>query len=711
MSVQDKTVGRFRRGGVGVRLWGAFLGIAALLILSAGVSVYVFRGLEARLSGLAASEVPLIADALTLSIRAQAIASLAPSIPTARSQEERFALSTQLKDDIALARRLARTILARDAKGTLGFQDVLVQLDRLAATIGTLDATTSTMLDRRAETEAAGRELVSLLETMRERLGPGIELTRSDFDYAASSAQGHASDQTTVDLLVTAGRSGIRFADVERGMGALRRLVLQASLEGTSEAVKRVELDFSREAMALETAFRDLDEATRAVAEESIDKLHRFAAAAPFSAAAALADTHVALSAALDDSRNEAARLTGLIDTKVQISRASVDQAALQARTSAEDGAVMVIVLAIAGTAAAVLLGYAYVGRLVLRRLRELQVRMIAVTEGDLATQISTEGHDEIAAMSRALLVFRDTAVRLKDMELERQRLREQAERERRDATSSLAQAIETTVADAVTGVVDAADGIRRSAETLDAATAQAHIQAVAVRSVSSQLSDHMQAIAGAAEELSASIQEISRQSAHAAIVADDASTKADAATLRMGEMMTSAGRISDAISLISQIAGQTNLLALNATIEASRAGEAGRGFAVVADEVKRLATRSLEATATISDVLTSVQTSAQDVSGSIDAIANVVRDMASVSQAILNSVSQQSQATGEISQTVRGAAAGTADLENDIVAVLKAAEVSKLSVGSVLNAAEQLNVSAGRLGNSVQALTHKLMA
>ena len=85
MSVQDKTIGRFRRGGVGVRLWGAFLGIAVLLILSAGVSVYVFRGLEARLSGLAASEVPLIADALTLSIRAQAIASLAPSIPTARS--------------------------------------------------------------------------------------------------------------------------------------------------------------------------------------------------------------------------------------------------------------------------------------------------------------------------------------------------------------------------------------------------------------------------------------------------------------------------------------------------------------------------------------------------------------------------------------------------------------------------------------------------
>ena len=91
-----------------------------------------------------------------------------------------------------------------------------------------------------------------------------------------------------------------------------------------------------------------------------------------------------------------------------------------------------------------------------------------------------------------------------------------------------------------------------------------------------------MQSVASATEELTSSVNEISRQVQASSRMAHEAVERARKTNDRVGELSRAAARIGDVVELINTIAGQTNLLALNATIEAARAGEAGRGFAVV---------------------------------------------------------------------------------------------------------------------------------
>ena len=112
----------------------------------------------------------------------------------------------------------------------------------------------------------------------------------------------------------------------------------------------------------------------------------------------------------------------------------------------------------------------------------------------------------------------------------------------------------------------------------------------------------------------------------------------ASAMTTEVEALGNASAAIGDVIRIISGIAEQTNLLALNATIEAARAGEVGRGFAVVANEVKELARETAEATQKVSDQITGIQASSQQVAAGIHATSQTIGQLDTV-QARINEV------------------------------------------------------------------------
>ncbi|WP_051516783.1 methyl-accepting chemotaxis protein [Herbaspirillum sp. RV1423] len=127
-----------------------------------------------------------------------------------------------------------------------------------------------------------------------------------------------------------------------------------------------------------------------------------------------------------------------------------------------------------------------------------------------------------------------------------------------------------------------------------------------------------------------------------------------------MGSINDSSRKIVDIIGVIDGIAFQTNILALNASVEAARAGEQGRGFAVVASEVRNLAQRSAvaarEIKLLINDSVQKVQSgnALADQAGStileiVDSVQHVERIIVEITQAS----KEQSSGIAEINQAV----------------------------------------------------------
>jgi methyl-accepting chemotaxis protein len=225
---------------------------------------------------------------------------------------------------------------------------------------------------------------------------------------------------------------------------------------------------------------------------------------------------------------------------------------------------------------------------------------------------------------------------------------------------------------------------IDRDLGVIGGAIASANEQVTGAASASEETSANVQAVASGAEELGASIEEISRRVADASKI----SAQAVAQSKRTNEIVTglsaSASRIGDVVNLINTIAAQTNLLALNATIEAARAGEAGRGFAVVASEVKSLATQTSKATEDISGQIAAVQSATNEAVSAIGDISTTINTINEISETIASAVEEQNAVTKEIASNMQTASTGVQSISQNmsqIVAATKSANEATIKV------------------------------
>ncbi|OZI45008.1 methyl-accepting chemotaxis protein [Bordetella genomosp. 5] len=314
--------------------------------------------------------------------------------------------------------------------------------------------------------------------------------------------------------------------------------------------------------------------------------------------------------------------------------------------------------------------GGLFVGRNVLRPLREAGAHFDRIAGGDLTSRVEVNSSNEIGQLFASLKRMQESLTR--------------------------------TVSQVRRGVDEINVGSREISAGNTDLSSRTEQQAASLEETAAS----MEQLASTVKQNADNARQANQLAASASDVAERGGSAVSEVVHTMEAISSSSRKISEIVSVIDGIAFQTNILALNAAVEAARAGEQGKGFAVVAGEVRSLAQRSAQAAkeikVLIEDSVTKVGTGSQQVERAGDTMQEIVASvkrvtdiMGEISAAsdeqssgidqVNRAVAQMDEVTQQNAALVEEAAAAAGSLQEQAQRLAEAVSVFKINAGEVI--------------------------
>ena len=504
-----KTATSWYRLGLRGRLFMAFGIVAALTVLASGSAIVTYDSLGRSLGVVTEKSLPEITRASKVVRAAEEIGAAAPRLLAATDGAER---ENALKALTAARQELKQTIAALAAEDAANLNKTA---DRIFAN---LDRLMQSVTERQTIAAARGALVASLRKShqkLAEKLAPmaddaGFSLTMG-LQTAADNKDLEVIQKTLAALADNELASLQAILDLRAESNLILGILVEAADLPSADLLPPVRDRFNATAGRLAKAaatFKDAD-ASKLVDElvktgkdagNVFDLKQKELVAAK--AGAAVVTENVALARQFE---KEVAGLGAR-------SEASAAAAVRQSETEIRQGQIILICLALISLATALVIGWWYVGRGVVRRLVRLQHSMKSIAAGDLAAEVATNGSDEIAEMAGALQVFKDNMVESNRLRAERLETDKKVHAQRKAEMQRLADEFEAAVGEIVQTVSSASTELEASATMLT--TTAEHTQQLSgkVEAASQEASSNVKSVAAATEEMTASIAEISQR-------------------------------------------------------------------------------------------------------------------------------------------------------------------------------------------------------
>ncbi len=679
---------------VRARLYLAFGLAAAITVISSLSALIASTNITATLNEIVARSMPATVESFRLSDETNRLIASAPRLIAVDDESHRAAISAGISaQSRAMQGRIDR-LRALDASESDAISRAKAAMDER---LGALNEAVADLIRASDQRRALVIAVRKAHENLLDALIPAIDDANFDLMMQADAVQNRMTLNQSIDALR-------RLLQIQADANQLTGLLIESSMVADITRLPPL-----RDLIG--SAERNVDSNLKALPNseqrEKIAALYRKLAmlsgefgiiAQRMKELQGQQQAQRVYAAALSDAqtlRNAVERLIHAQGTRAQD---------LSARATAQLrlGRIILIALSLAALAAAGLIAWLYVGRSIVGRLTGLSSAMRRIAAGETNVAVPVRGHDEIAGMAEALLIFRQA---MDDVTAARQGEKDRA----RDAElrRQNIEAATRNFENAVNDIIGALDGASKTmdscAQIMAEAASDNQMQANATAAASTQATSNVNSVAMAAEEIAQSVEQISNQARESADIARRATAEAKSIITTVEHLAATVGTINSVSNLIRDVAAQTNLLALNATIEAARAGPAGRGFAVVAQEVKTLASQTEKATGDITRQISSIEQTTTSVVQAMQAIAGTIAQLDENASEISIAVQQQDAVSKEIARNASAAAERTREVSASVAQVSDAASKTGQVAKSVLDAGSALTAKSGKLRAEVQ--------
>jgi methyl-accepting chemotaxis protein len=677
---------RLIRLGVRAKLQLAFGAVAGLTMLAAAVGFFSFSAIEGGLQRVVNHQMPAMTNAMRLSVISENISATAARFISAKTDDDRratVALMAQKSVDLAAGIAVAKQEIGQSP----AFAKLLGLSQFLEANLAALEDAISQRTRLREQIE----EMLDGLHQVHAQIIEELAQLSDPTQALEVSARTH--------LLV----SLISEGSVVHDPSAFKNI--QDRLKAATSSLKQTMSKFDDERLRASSSIDKI--------RNQIEQLSRISQGpnSIFARRARELFATTSVDAAIDENVAIQRELNSTVAMLVNEAEVSTQVGAAELIANLKTSGQLLLLVVVASLLAAGGIGVFYVQRHLVRRLVAIGTAMRRLASGDIAIAIPPAAErDEIGDMARSLEVFRASEIERRRLS-EREHSEQKSQRARASSIEQIIADFRATVTNVIGSVTENVSSMEATARNLSTIARNADQQARGVALSSEATSTNVRTVAGATEELGASIHEINEKAMQAHVVAQRATETAHSTDQFVNKLSVGATRIGDVIKLIQAIAQQTNLLALNATIEAARAGEAGRGFSVVAVEVKALAAQTAKATEEIAAQIGSIQDLTKHAVAAIHSISGVMDDISGFTAAIASAVEQQTSSTQMIARNIQEAATGAKELAGKIAAVTDAIDETSRSAAVVHETSQAFSAQASTLDREVDEFLRRVSA